>query len=160
MPLEGEALEADDDERRRWRQQRLAQSSGSDSELRSLWIFPLPTGLYRIEVGCAAIPDAVFSQEVQVRDANRPMRLLPVKLEDHLRRVRLSVVAGDGQSGIEGSARVVGSTNGSGGSRAISNGSAVLWLDRPRPVEVQVAGYSLCTIADVFADTVVTVEKK
>ena len=88
------------------------------------------------------------------------MRLPMVNLEDHLHRVRLTVFASDGESGIEGFAQVVGSRTGFGAQRAIRNGSAVLWLDRPRPVKVRATGYLPCTIADVFADTVVSVEKK
>ena len=152
-------MAADDDERKRWREVRAGHRTVSEPELKSLWISRLPTGRYRIEVGSAAFPDALFSEEVQVRSAHEPMRLSVVTLEDHLQHVTLRVLTGDGHPVSKGLARLSG-TSGIGSAVAIRDGVAELWLDRPRAVEVQVEGYSPLTIANVFADTVVSVEKE
>jgi hypothetical protein len=69
------------------------------------------------------------------------------------------VLASDGQSLIEGFASVAGKQGSVGRSQPIRDGSVVLWLDRPRAVEVRATGCTPRMIPDMFVDTTVTLER-
>jgi hypothetical protein len=156
VPLAGQAMEADESERRAWRAGCETERSVHPAQ-RSLWISRLPMGRYRIEVSCAVVPAAVFGVDVEVSAVDSAVRLPPVDLEDYLRPVRLQVVTSEGKPVSRGFARVrVAGSRGAGAARAIRDGVAILWLDRPREVEVRVPHHPPETLSDVFADTTVT----
>jgi hypothetical protein len=146
VPLAGDGLVADENERRRWRTGDTIQTATS------LWISRLPAGTYRLVVRCSAVPGPVHAMEVVVRGGDDVVRLAPIDLADHVREVPVRVLLHDGLPVREGRVTVFGDEN-SKTTRTLRDGTATLWLDRPRDVEVRLPDGTAHRFEAVFAET-------